>query len=862
MDRVHVIQDAADRTCEWLTTHPNYKCWLRARSSLLWVKGKPGAGKSTLMKYAIRQNNHAQARISWFFFNARGSPIEKSPRGLYQSLLYQLLPHTPGQLSKLSLIYEERNNTRGDFGTKWSWRDGELREWLTAVLLTPVTKSNRIYVDALDEAGEEVAVELVQYFQSLLSRSRQSNISLHVCFSCRHYPIISLCNGLEICVEVENPTDIENYVRGRFELINVANGAFQWIVLIVPQVIWQCRKGVPLRTIQHNIRRLPQELHDLYREILGSIPDDERPYSLRLMRWICFALRPLSVREMRFAIVMDPDAPYHSLRECASSVAYVDTDEDMERRIIDLSGGLAEVIPGDDRKIIQLVHQSVSDYLVQGGIQLLENRPSGNVLARAHLELSWSCAWCLCMDEFRVIHNAKSRSVLENIHLKDTLCEKCPLILYAIESWIPHAVHAEKHHAPEKDLLRLFQTSCKWLQQWIKLFLISGLSKRENDYPNGVTVFHIVARFGLSSTLSTFLTTNNSEVDATDSYGRTPLSHAAENSHEAVVRLLLNSKNININSKDDEGWTPLSRAVAYEKEAVVRLLLSRRDIDINSEDKYGKTPLHLAAIGKNEVIVELLLTHKGIDINPKDVTGQTPLFFAVKNSNETTERLLLRHKDIDINSKDKYGRTALFHAAGLENEELARLLLAHKGINVNAEDRHGKTPLFQAVEFGSEKVIRLLLAHKDINVNARNRYMQTPLYDAVRLGRKKAIRLLLACKDININAKDRDGRTPLFHAVRCRNVEVVRLLLTCKNIEVNSKDCSGQTALWIAVYNRQTDSVRLLVNHPHIDVNSEDNHGYTPLILAVIIASADDWSEDDVRIVLKILLSHPNINVD
>lgn len=59
------------------------------------------------MKYAIRQEDHAQARISSFFFNVRGSPIERSPRGLYQSLLYQLLPHAPEQLSKLSLEYEE-----------------------------------------------------------------------------------------------------------------------------------------------------------------------------------------------------------------------------------------------------------------------------------------------------------------------------------------------------------------------------------------------------------------------------------------------------------------------------------------------------------------------------------------------------------------------------------------------------------------------------------------------------------------------------------------------------------------------------------------------------------------------------------
>ena len=133
--RINDVANAADNTCEWLRTHPAYKQWFQTRSNLLWIKGKPGAGKSTLMKYAILQKNPDETIMASFFFNGRGSSIEKTPIGLYRSILHQLLPRAPGQLSRLTLVYQERCETRGEFGQKWSWHERELRDCLTNLLL-------------------------------------------------------------------------------------------------------------------------------------------------------------------------------------------------------------------------------------------------------------------------------------------------------------------------------------------------------------------------------------------------------------------------------------------------------------------------------------------------------------------------------------------------------------------------------------------------------------------------------------------------------------------------------------------------------------------------------------------------------
>src|SRR5690606_26163558 len=72
------------KTCRWLLSKSEYRDWRdpskqSEHNGFLWIKGKPGAGKSTIMKFAF-----ANARIGFpgvvisFFFNARGEYLEKS----------------------------------------------------------------------------------------------------------------------------------------------------------------------------------------------------------------------------------------------------------------------------------------------------------------------------------------------------------------------------------------------------------------------------------------------------------------------------------------------------------------------------------------------------------------------------------------------------------------------------------------------------------------------------------------------------------------------------------------------------------------------------------------------------------------
>ena len=153
--------------------------------------------------------------------------------------------------------------------------------------------------------------------------------------------------------------------------------------------------------MQTHIQGIPTELNSLYRELLNSVEKDNVSQSLQLMQWICFAVRPLTLDELRYAIAVDADTPHKSLSQCRNSPAYAHTNEEMECRLKDLCRGLAEVKQYENERVVQFIHQSVNDFLVQEGLQVLDSclESTDTVIGRAHFRLSRSCIKYISMEE-------------------------------------------------------------------------------------------------------------------------------------------------------------------------------------------------------------------------------------------------------------------------------------------------------------------------------------------------------------------------------------------------------------------------------------------------------------------------------
>ena len=72
------------------------------------------------------------------------------------------------------------------------------------------------------------------------------------------------------------------------------------------------------------------------------------------------------------------------------------------------------------------------------------------------------------------------------------------------------------------------------------------------------------------------------------------------------MQLLLERKDVNPDSPSKSGQTPVSRAAADGREGVVKILLERNDVDPNSSTKSGETPCMLAIRNGHDRVAELL----------------------------------------------------------------------------------------------------------------------------------------------------------------------------------------------------------------------------------------------------------------
>lgn len=95
-------------TCAWLLEHESYRTWLDKSPDLLCIKGKPGAGKSTLMKYAVEERTCRTPVLASFFFHARGTELQKSRLGLYRSLLHQIILQISSLRSDFRKFYQKK----------------------------------------------------------------------------------------------------------------------------------------------------------------------------------------------------------------------------------------------------------------------------------------------------------------------------------------------------------------------------------------------------------------------------------------------------------------------------------------------------------------------------------------------------------------------------------------------------------------------------------------------------------------------------------------------------------------------------------------------------------------------------------
>lgn len=811
--RLRAIGPACGGTCEWFLRHPKYLEWKERGHGLLFVKGMLGSGKSTLMKYALAAEKRADpGTVASFFFSGSGAALQRSAVGLFRALLYQLLPQIPELFVEFRSLFQKLK-TREDADGGLEWRKDELQQFFKSHI---ATKGHRIrlFIDALDECREEDAGPVLRFFHDVVETTGSA---LSICFSCRQFPVdspadISLVMRLE--EEEQHDHDISTFIRKFLEsnfkspnskivedlekeISAKASGIFRLAELTVGKALDWKNKGKPKAFMLDMLRRAPPALDDSYRETLEKIDKDDRPEALHLMQWICLAMRPLSLTELRFAMASDWPDPLRRHQQFHGDVEKSEEYEDheqMQNLLRNFFPGLVEVALESDGHTVQLVHQSCHEFLKREGLQMLSGLQTLSeaqknfVIAEGHHRLARTCI------NYTTLEDAPRLAQSDQI-------ERLAFLNYAATSWVGHAQEAEKA-LPQDDLLGRFQwPSREIFQRWIDCYW--AVDPASDERPNRkASLLHMAAEHGIQSIAAAILRGDHVKLDEGDDADRSPLFYAAQRGHKAIVEELL-LKGAKTSCEDFHHRTALWYAISNGHGATVRLLLDKEGDDAGTRQSNIQSSLWLAARHGHKKVVELLLERKvdrnlsdegrrtllwhaaakgrtdlvrllldrGADPNLDDANSQTPLSLAADNGHDSVIALLLGNADVDADRKDVEGRTALSLAADNGHLAVVRSLLMH-GVEIDSLDEDDRTALWYGAMSGHDKVVKLLLEH-GASVTAKDRIGWSPLFWAAGYGHTAVVHRLLAEKDLDPALKDSKGRTALSYAVENRHDAVV-----------------------------------------------------------------------------------------
>jgi hypothetical protein len=405
--RGDTIQEAYDNTYEWIfseadrttarPSHP-FPSWLEADTNdIFWITGKPGSGKSTLVKFLLHHpalKRHLQAWagerevvIANYYFWAGGQDhLQKCREGMMRTLLLRCLDQFPHLTRAVCpRRYALHEAFKGKEITPPSWTLEELLEALANLVQSSETTIRlAMFIDGLDEF-DGAPEDLVRFIVDL-----NRNLSVKICVSCRPWIEFSESLGGSPKVVMQDLTakDIETFIDGHFstckgylerqalspedttslrlDVLQRAEGVFLWVNLVVKTLVRAFTNGAPLMRVRSILDELPSELKDLYSRLwngmeTGNMADASRYLLLKLH------CRHLSTTLLWLADGEElPDLPDEKFDDFLEEKEGWGITDQIRRRLDSCTRGILSV---GSMQGIDFVHRSARDWALTDDIR-------------------------------------------------------------------------------------------------------------------------------------------------------------------------------------------------------------------------------------------------------------------------------------------------------------------------------------------------------------------------------------------------------------------------------------------------------------------------------------------------------------
>lgn len=479
-----------------------------------------------------------------------------------------------------------------------------------------------------------------------------------------------------------------------FGLLKLIVGRFMWVDLQIKNLCNNDRFHLE-DDVRAELGKLPKDLKTTYSKIFETIlaySEQSRLLTMKTLKWIMCARRPLSPAELIMALSVGSTRPLDLDREA----------------ILRFCNNL--VTWDSELDVLRFAHLSVQEFL--------EETPCKT--ADAHAMAAETCLLALCLPNqttgslcvwtetgnqvepyyaehwghhIRICGQQSENSNISLLQKRFFTSSARPSKAYL--EWAARKLSCYQAHGnPTYDIHRtpLFTAAHYGLTESVRFLL-------EADSQNTIlqTALFIAASAGHEPVVH-LLIENGADPSLSDRFGNTALHIAASGGHMSMLEPSIG------NGADPHPQAESGENIAGHKSIIQRLLDNGAGPHLQNE--FGHTALSFAVRREHEAVVHLLL-ESGADPNHPNRSGQTALFFASSRGHEPVVQLLLNN-NAHPHILDNDGNTSLFLAAGEGHEPVVQLLLDH-GVNPDIPNRFGETALAIATRRGHIPVIQLLL---------------------------------------------------------------------------------------------------------------------------------------------------------
>ncbi|KAH4338099.1 hypothetical protein HBH98_214870 [Parastagonospora nodorum] len=343
----------------------------------------------------------------------------------------------------------------------------------------------------------------------------------------------------------------------------------------------------------------------------------------------------------------------------------------------------------------------------------------------------------------------------------------------------------------------------------------------------GRAAIHLAASHGHGA-ITKLLLGNDSQFDAVDEIGKTPLEYLLKVDGELQDNREEEHEDSNDKDKNAEEQSGGKEADHADSNSEYRL---------KAESETAAAERKALVAQKREIFIEFAKKSLKSPLN-RDKSGRTYLHHAIGYTNiETIERLLsIGYK---LETKDSVGHTALLFAIWVGQRTVALKLLegfpnlSGLAASTSVKSERRTTPLMLAAAQGYIDIVRILAERQPLGPREEQ---ETRREDDEAIVQEKPLDMPLTKEDSKEDygplARNVNGETALYQALEYGQLEVADYLLhKSDQVQEDPSDGKGNSLLIAAVNNRSVSSLvpSILDRWPHILNQPDALFGQTPL---------------------------------